>query len=253
MKEHNEKNSLFNLLKILIIFSSILSILTGCGSAIQKKSPPIAHVHIGHTLKGWVTTPNKAGLLATAQQEAKITLAQSLKAKSSPSLIQKKKNMANALHALDPKIQPKGLGKGFGLTRAITESIAHIQFAANSDDASVNVKKSVPPMVKKAQQIASSSNQLSIFGQAAINSTSVSEFNALNDEFLTLANQINGIGNTNSYSLQQFDNDIQAMIAREKPAYTTVDKYYLFNLIRLPSGKWAFKSKSKPSSSYNSY
>jgi hypothetical protein len=30
------------------------------------------------------------------------------------------------------------------------------------------------------------------------------------------------------------------MIARERPAYRTVDQWYLFNLVRLPNGRWVF-------------
>ena len=52
-----------------------------------------------------------------------------------------------------------------------------------------------------------------------------------------------------TYSLKQFRKDIQAMVNKEQPAYTTVDSYYLFNLIRLPNGKWAFSSKANDKSS----
>lgn len=248
MKNQTKMNLSLYSLKTASLFTLILLITTGCGSAIQKKSPPISHVHIGHALKGWVTTPGKKGLLNTAQQEAKITLDQSLKAKQSTDLSMKKKYMSNALHALDPNIQAKGPGKGYGLTRAVTESIAHIQFAASSDDASSNIRNTVPPMVNKARQIASASNQLSVFGQAALSSTSIAEFDALNNEYLNTANQINGKGSSGSYSLVQFNKDIQTMIGKEKPAYTTVDSYYLFNLIRLPTGKWAFSKKAKTNS-----
>jgi hypothetical protein len=34
------------------------------------------------------------------------------------------------------------------------------------------------------------------------------------------------------------------MIDREGPDYSTVDTWYLFNLIRLPSGEWIFKKRS---------
>ena len=34
--------------------------------------------------------------------------------------------------------------------------------------------------------------------------------------------------------------ELQAMIARENPPYRTVDEWYLFNLVRLPNGRWVF-------------
>ena len=249
MKRLLKKNQSFKTISTLILCAVVL---TGCGSAIQKKSPLISHVHIGHTLNGWVTTPDKKGLLTTAVQEAKIILDQSLNAKKSNNLAQKKKHMTNALHALDPNIQAKGPGKGYGLIRAVTESSAHLQFAASSDDASANIKRTVPIIVNSASKIASSSNQLKVFGQAAVNSTSISEFDALNNEFLTTAKNINGNGGTSSYNLPQLKRDIIAMVSKEKPAYTTVDSYFLFNLIRLPSGKWAF-SKNKSAVDTNGY
>lgn len=222
---------------------------TGCSSVITKKSPPISHVHIGHTLTGWVSTPDKKGLLTTAEQESRIVLDNASKAKTSTSLAEKKKYMSNALHAVDPKIQTKGPGRGYGLVRAVTESIAHLQYAASSDDASANIRKTVPTIANKARQIASSANQLKVFGKAALSSSSINEFTALNNEFLTTAKQVNGDGSSGTYSLKQFRKDILAMVNKEKPAYTTVDSFYLLNLIRLPNGKWAFSSKTKDDSS----
>ena len=245
MKIYFTKSNSFTLLHTLSIFIFTLLVTTGCGSAIQKKSPAISHVHIGHTLNGWVTTPGKKGLLATSEQEARVVLDQATKANKSSTLAQKKKYMANALHALDPKIQTSGPGTGYGLIRAVTESIAHLQYSANSNDASVNIKRTVPTIVNKAKTIASESNQLKVFAQAATNSSSTNEFNALNNEFLKSAKKISGDGSTNSYSLMQFRKDILAMTKNEKPAYTTVDSYFLFNLIRLPNGRWAYSSKNK--------
>lgn len=223
----------------------ILSLITGCGSIVTKKSPPFSHIHVGHALTGWVTTPGKKGLVATAENEAKAALNSALQASRSSSLAQKKTHIANALHAVDPKAQANGSGLGFGLTRALTESMAHLQFAAESDDASANIKRTVPVITRKAQNLAKLSNQLKIFGQAATSATSMGEMNALEGEFLSAVNKINN----GPYNIKTFRADIQNMANRENPAYTTVDSYFLFNLIRLPSGKWAFRSKNDTSSS----
>ena len=42
------------------------------------------------------------------------------------------------------------------------------------------------------------------------------------------------------YGLLQLRKELQDMIGREKPPYVTVDQWYLFNLVRLPNGKWVF-------------
>ncbi len=220
-----------------------LSLITGCGSAITKKTPPFSHIHIGHSLTGWAATPGKKGLITVAEQEAKAVLNNALQASKSNSLSQKKKYISNALHAVDPKASSAGSGLGYGLTRALTESIAHLQFAANSDDASANIKRTVPTITQKAQKLAKLSNQLKVFGQAAANATTMGEMNALQNEFLsTIKKMSNG-----PYSIQKFHADIQAMANKENPKYTTVDSYFLFNLIRLPGGKWAFRAKNDTS------
>jgi len=42
------------------------------------------------------------------------------------------------------------------------------------------------------------------------------------------------------YGLVQLRKELDAMVARENPPYVTVDRWYLFNLVRLPNGKWVF-------------
>ena len=42
------------------------------------------------------------------------------------------------------------------------------------------------------------------------------------------------------YGMAQLRAEVQAMIARENPPYRTVDDWYLFNLVRLPNGRWVF-------------
>jgi hypothetical protein len=40
--------------------------------------------------------------------------------------------------------------------------------------------------------------------------------------------------------LRQLRQELEAMIARESPPYVTVPQWYLFNLVRLPNGRWVF-------------
>ena len=42
------------------------------------------------------------------------------------------------------------------------------------------------------------------------------------------------------YGLLQLRKELEAMIARENPRYVTVPQWYLFNLVRLPNGRWVF-------------
>jgi hypothetical protein len=52
----------------------------------------------------------------------------------------------------------------------------------------------------------------------------------------------------NEYGMAQLRRDIERMIAREDPPYTTVNKWYLFNLIRLPDGSWIFRKRQSTAS-----
>jgi hypothetical protein len=70
---------------------------------------------------------------------------------------------------------------------------------------------------------------------------------------LTRANiygeDLNGDGviggqNPDEYGLEQLAVEIQDMIARENPPYSTVDRWYLFNLVRLEDGKWIFRKNA---------
>jgi hypothetical protein len=42
------------------------------------------------------------------------------------------------------------------------------------------------------------------------------------------------------YGLLQLRKELEAMTARENPPYVTVPQWYLFNLVRLPNGRWVF-------------
>ena len=47
------------------------------------------------------------------------------------------------------------------------------------------------------------------------------------------------------FGMAQLRQEFDAMIARESPPYRTVDQWYLFNLVRLPSGRWVFDKLSR--------
>ena len=42
------------------------------------------------------------------------------------------------------------------------------------------------------------------------------------------------------YGLIQLRKQVEDMVARENPRYVTVDEWFLFNLVKLPNGKWVF-------------
>ncbi len=99
-----------------------------------------AHIHIGHVMTGWTDTPEKWGLLPTAIAEAKVAAQHAGFAASKPAdLAWMKTHIGHVLHAVDPSVEPKGPGLGYGVIKAAGGAAKHIGFSAKSDGASKNV------------------------------------------------------------------------------------------------------------------
>jgi hypothetical protein len=47
-------------------------------------------------------------------------------------------------------------------------------------------------------------------------------------------------GTPAEFGIRQLRGEFDGVIARENPPYRTVDQWYLFNLVRLPNGRWVF-------------
>ena len=123
---------------------SAMLLLAGCAAEMDDKMAAPkngAHVHMGHVATGWNDTPDKQGLLPTAIAESKIAAQHAGFAASKPAdLAWMKTHIGHVLHAVDPGVEPKGPGLGYGVIKAAGGAAKHIGFAAADDDASKNVK-----------------------------------------------------------------------------------------------------------------
>jgi hypothetical protein len=91
---------------------------------------------------------------------------------------------------------------------------------------------------------------IGLLGKDVESTTTVQEAQTLAAEIARLAQQnldgedADGDGVVGSkpaeYGMKQLRARLDEMIAREDPPYRTVDDTYLFNLVRLPNGKWVF-------------
>ncbi len=118
-----------------------LVFVTGCSGDMAMEDDGMAHVHIGHVMTGWKDTPDNMGLLPTANAEAKIAAQHAGFALSKPDdLAWMKTHIGHILNAVDPSVEPKGPGLGYGVVKAAGGAAAHIGFAAESNGASDNVK-----------------------------------------------------------------------------------------------------------------
>jgi hypothetical protein len=100
-----------------------------------------AHIHIGHVMTMWKDTPNKQGFLPVAVADAKVAATHAgLMQKSPDDLDSMKLHAGHVLHALDPTLEAKGPGSGYGVKRAAEGALQHIQLAAKSEGASQNIQ-----------------------------------------------------------------------------------------------------------------
>jgi hypothetical protein len=220
----------------------VVVLLLGAGGCVSR-APTIAHVHIGHAITGVHVTPNQEGYLVTAERRGGEAVEFSHAAASSTDLAVIKQNVAAAVKATDSE-------NDFGVKQAIVMAANHITFAATSDDATVNVQQAAPIFASHITRVVERCELIVLLGKDVAASTSAKEAAVSVVELtkLTQANvsgdDANGDGVVGSspseYGLVQLRKELEAMIARENPRYVTVPQWYLFNLVRLPNGRWVF-------------
>ena len=222
---------------------------TGCA----LKRPTIAHTHIGHALTGWIDTPGKEGLFIVAENSARQALdSAKLAAEESNNLAGIKQHLKQVLATTNP-IQPAdGNTEIYGVKQALTGAVGHVTYAATSDDATPNVQQFAPRFEQDAGSVLDRCDLITVLSNDILKSRSMEESRLLAAEVykLTQANlfgeDANGDGKVGGdpgeYGLKQLRQEIEQMLDRENPPYTTVSRWYLFNLIRLPDGKWIFRT-----------
>jgi hypothetical protein len=188
-------------------------------------------------------TPNKEGYIVSAERRAKETADYTAKAAASHDLAQIKSNIALASKATNDD-------ETFGVKESVVMAVNHITFAATSDDATLNVQKEAPIFAANSARVIERCDLIGLLAKDVLASTSEQEAALLVSEIAKLAqanmtgDDSNGDGVVGSapseYGLLQLRKELEDMIGREKPPYVTVDQWYLFNLVRLPNGKWVF-------------
>jgi hypothetical protein len=219
-------------------------VMTAVGlSACVTRPPTIAHVHIGHAITGVHITPGHQGYVTVAEERAAATVAAARTASQAATLAELKSSIATAVRATDSD-------DNFGVKQSLTLAANHISFAATSADASDNVIEFAPVFKTDTTAVIGRCDYIVLLGKDVAASSSLKEASALVAEIqkAALANVegddpggsgVKGAVPAN-YGLVQLRAQIQAMVAREHPAYRTVDEWYLFNLVRLPNGRWVF-------------
>jgi len=221
----------------------------GCSQIVVKETPLISHIHIGHAITGFVATPKKQGLLVMAEISSVAAATNNellVAAVRKGNLSDAKLFIEEIALAVNPSFFDSASEDSYGLQRSVSEAITHLELAAGVPDASQNVQRTVTRANIKARQIVRNIDELSAFLDAGLKSKDVNQLTVIADEIDALVNSIAGGGqSTSTYGLFEFRQDIEEMVSSEDPPYQTVDSFYLFNLVQLPSGQWGFGSRQR--------
>ena len=243
--------SLIKQFKQVVNLLSVFFMIMGLTACVTTQAPKISHVHVGHAMTAWRDTPNEQGLFVIAEQEAVIAFEHAQYALASAHDLDKlKMHVKHVQHTMDPGIVKEGAGLGYGFIKAISAARDHILFAADSNDASENIKNSaerwsenVDVIIQRSRLVVALSNDILVLDSYEDIIALTEELKLLTEYNLYGYDSDNDgvIGNIMAdYGLKQLKEEIHAMIAKEDPPYQTVDKKYLFGLIRLSTGEWMF-------------
>ena len=228
--------------KKILALLAILAATVGAVGCVTRP-PTIAHVHIGHALTGVHVTPGHKGYVLVAEQRADEALEAAQRASHATDLKELKAAVVAVIDATDSE-------EDFGVEQSLTLAANHISFAATSADASDNVIQFAPVFKEHIAAVIGRCQYIGLLSMDVGASSSLKEAGLLVQEIVKAAQaNVQGEDSTGrgmkgsipaDYGMTQLHDELQAMIAREKPAYRTVDEWYLFNLVRLPNGQWVF-------------
>ncbi|MGI9238000.1 MAG: hypothetical protein ACR2QZ_11420, partial [Woeseiaceae bacterium] len=131
-------------LAVLAIFG-----LAGC----TTQQPLISHAHIGHALTTWHDTPGKQGLMDVAAADLGIAEREASLACSNSVAGSRMKHTANVVNALVPEAHPDGPASGYGAVRALMGTVEHLEYAATSTDASMNLVAAVAELSVQGEAV----------------------------------------------------------------------------------------------------
>jgi hypothetical protein len=98
-----------------------------------------AHLHIGHVMTNWRDTPGTRGFLPVAIDEARVAVLHARQAAAATALDEITLHARHVLNALDPALEPKGPGAGYGVKKAAAGALQHLELATTAEGATPNI------------------------------------------------------------------------------------------------------------------
>ena len=121
--------------------------MRGSAVFVAKVEAIPAHLHIGHVMTNWRDTPGARGFLPVAVDEGVVALQHARLAAMSARLEDVQLHAGHVLHALDPGVEPKGPGAGYGVKKAVAGATQHLGFAVTAEGATADVATQAPAVL----------------------------------------------------------------------------------------------------------
>ena len=230
--------------KLALIVAVVFN-LYGCARTL----PLVSHAHVGHALTSWHDTPNQVGLYVSARNEAN----EALKIATDHLNLEDAKQQKNAIkriaYLLNPDVvalNDAEFGKRYGVLRALEGVLDHIEYAATSEDTSLNLLSSINNLTKDGELVLNNFKQIFKFSQQTIsNADANSRLSQLHKDLKLAVNGKVENGVASTYGMQNFTDDFNAMLKREQdPRYEPLPRKFVLGLVRLPNGHWGYQLNS---------
>jgi hypothetical protein len=149
--------------------------LKGDAIIIAKVEAIPAHLHIGHVMTNWRDTPGTRGFLPVAVDESRVAVLHAGLAAKATSLDDMKLHTGHVLHALDPSIEAKGPGAGYGVRKAVVGALEHLELASKAEGATANIATHAAPVLSSLANVLQWLDQVNAAATSVRTSTTLAE------------------------------------------------------------------------------
>jgi hypothetical protein len=171
---------------------SVMAFVALTSAAVGAQGANMAEVHIGHVVNAFKDTPQQQGLLPQALAEAKIAIQHAaLAAKSPDNLEEMKRHAGHVIHAVDPTVEMKGPGLGYGVKKAAAGIAQHIELAAKAEGVAPTVKTNAIYVSAYANNVVKWSTEVVELAQQIRAATTPAAAASLMSDLTTLTEQLN--------------------------------------------------------------
>jgi hypothetical protein len=167
-----------------------------------------AHLHLGHVMTNWRDTPSNVGFLIAAISDAKVAAVHADLVAKSSNFDDIKLHATHVLNALDSSIEAKGSASGYGVKKAASNALQHLDMAVGAEGVTPNIKEHavrVSTSLKNALQFTDEAIGAALKARVADSASEASPF----------AKELNELTKNIADSLQQAKTEMDLMMKAE--------------------------------------